>query len=582
MAKEKKENKTKKEVLVVYKALSTIVFILSVAYLAYSIISTESILTNINDIMMPLFIFFISLIVFISSLKVTHKSIMYILLPIMLLIFMLFTFMINNKVIKLPEDEKMISYTNKPYNDLSSWAEKNNIELIVEYEHSDEVEKGNIIRLDVLEGSLVKDIKTITATISDGPDYDKTIIVPSMLGWNVDDALDYIKKNFLNNVTINFEKSDSEKDIIYKQSKNGEIRRNSELILTASLGTEIPDTVEMINLKDKTLFEALTWLKRNDISYELKYEFNDKDINIVIGQNIESGKEVNTKEDIVVLNVSKGKSIKLVDFTKMNVTEITDWVLKNNLKVIFEEIYSENIETGKVIKQDIEPNTEVASGTLVTITISRGQIKMQKFSNLYEFKEWANKYNVKYSESYEYSDSVSKGNVISYSYSEGDTIDPDDVIYIRVSLGKAISIPSFIGKSKSEAQTTCNNLGIRCSFTTGSYSNTYSENVVYAQSRNSGTKVASGSSITLTLSKGTPKSFTFTYGENDMSFGNAQGTINKLKSRVGNDYPGVTFNYKTVAHNSYSAGMILPTGDNCIKNGTSIKQGSTYTICVVG
>ena len=581
MKKDTNEKNRKKETFLIYKILSTIVFILSVAYLSYSIISIESISTNLNDVMMPLFIFFISLIVFISSLRVKSKSIIYVLLPILLLIFMSFTFMVNNKVIKLPEDEKMISYTNKPYNELSMWAEKNNIELIVEYEHSDDIEKGNIIRLDILEGSLVKDIKTITATISDGPDYDKVIIIPSMLGWNVDDALEYINKNFLNNVTINFEKSDSEKDIIYKQSKNGEIRRNGELTLTASLGSEIPDTIEMIDLKNKTLFEASTWLKRNDISYELKYEFNDKDKDIVIGQNINAGKEINTKEDIIVLNVSKGKSIKLVDFTKMNVTEITDWILKNNLKVIFDEIYSENIETGKVIKQDIAPNTEVASETLVTVTISRGQIKMQKFNNLYEFKEWANKYNVKYSESYEYSNNVAKGNVISYSYNEGDIIDPDDVIYIRVSLGQAVSIPSFIGKTKTEAQATCNNLGIRCSFTTGSYNNNYNENTVYVQSRNVGTKVASGSSITLTLSKGKPKTYTFTYGENDMSFGNTQGTISKLKSRVSIAYPGVTFNYKTVSHNSYSAGMILPTGD-CLKNGSSIKQGSTYTICIVG
>ena len=101
MKKESKDNKNKKEVFLIYKALSTVVFILSVAYLSYSIINTESISTNLNDIMVPLLIFFISLIVFISSLRVKNRSIIYILLPIILLVFICFTFMVNNKVIKL-------------------------------------------------------------------------------------------------------------------------------------------------------------------------------------------------------------------------------------------------------------------------------------------------------------------------------------------------------------------------------------------------------------------------------------------------------------------------------------------------
>ena len=151
---------------------------------------------------------------------------------------MVFTFLLNEKMIKLPEEEKMISYNNKSYNDLSSWAEKNNIETIIEYEYSDEIEKGNIIRTNISEGTFVKDIDKIIVTISDGPDYDKILIIPSMLGWNVDDAAEYIKKNFLNNVTINFEESDSENDIIFKQNKNGEIRRSDELILTASIGNK--------------------------------------------------------------------------------------------------------------------------------------------------------------------------------------------------------------------------------------------------------------------------------------------------------------------------------------------------------
>ena len=69
-------------------------------------------------------------------------------------------------ILKLPEEEKITSYTNIPYKTLNEWATKNNIEIEAEYEYSDEIVKGNIIRIDVNEGTYVKDIKKIKVTIS--------------------------------------------------------------------------------------------------------------------------------------------------------------------------------------------------------------------------------------------------------------------------------------------------------------------------------------------------------------------------------------------------------------------------------
>ena len=66
-----------------------------------------------------------------------------------------------------------------------------------------------------------------------------------MLGWNIDDAVEFINKNHMTNVQINYEKSDSERDIIYKQSLNGEIRRNEILNITVSFGEGVlPNTIE--------------------------------------------------------------------------------------------------------------------------------------------------------------------------------------------------------------------------------------------------------------------------------------------------------------------------------------------------
>lgn len=571
-----KENNNK---AIIHKVFATITFLISIAFLSYVIITTDNIVTNIDKISVPILIFLISLVVFISSIKV-KKSITSVIVSIILILFTGFYFLIDKKVILLPEEEKLISYNGKEYTEFSDWAKKNGIEIITEYEYSDTIEKGSVIRTDINEGTFIKDIKKITVTVSDGPNYDKLLIIPSMLGWNVDDVTKYIENNFLINVTINYEESDEEKDIIFKQSKNGELRRNGELILTASIGSinDLPDTIEMINLKNKKLFDAELWLKRNGIKYELNYEFSEKDKNIVLNQSIDEKTELNIKEETIILTLSKGKAIKVPDFTTMTVEEITNFITENNLKVIFDEVYDEKIETGKVIKQDIEPNNQIAEETLITITISRGQIKMQKFNTLFEFKEWANKYNIKYSENYEYSNTVAKGQVINYSYQENDIVPPDGVIYVKVSLGKAISIPSFIGKTKTEAQNTCNNLGIKCSFKNGTYTN-YDKNVIYVQSRNTGTKVASGSTITLTLSLGKPSTWKLAILQNELSIGNADATINSLKNAFATRYPGVTFIFKKVKDNAYNSGLVSPTSPT--KVGASVKQGETYTINIV-
>ena len=569
----KKKNK-------LYAIVTTITLLISIAYVTYCLLITDNIITNIIHVSIPIFVLLISFVIFISSLKAKEKNNLFFIVSFIIILFIGFNIVSDVGILKLPEEEKITSYTNIPYKTLNEWATKNNIEIEAEYEYSDEIVKGNIIRIDVNEGTYVKDIKKIKVTISEGPDYDKLIIIPSMIGWNIDDVVKYIENNHLINVNINYEKDNSEKDTVIKQNKNGELRRNQEFVLVVSYGIEeLEENIDMIDLTNMSLFNATLWLKRNGIKYSIEYEFSDTiDKNIVISQNINANTNISINDDSVILNVSKGKSINVPNLLKMSVEEVTNWVTQNKLKIEFDEIYDEEIETGKIIKANFNENDHIEEGTLITITISKGQIKMLQFNSLYEFKEWANKYNINYSESYEYSNTISKGNVISYSYDVNDIVDPDGVIYVKVSLGKAISIPSFIGKTKTEASSICNNLGIRCTFSTGTYTN-YNTNIVYSQSKNQGTKVASGTSITLTISKGIPETKSLAILQNWISIGNADATLASLKSNFATYYPGVNFNFIKVKSNTLNSGMIAensPTGA-----GSVVKQGQTYTIYIV-
>lgn len=567
----------KKKKVCTHRIFSMITLVASLAYLTYKIVTCESLITNIYTLSIPVFLFIISIILLIASLKSEFNKV-YIFLSIMILLFLSFYLVTDINLVSLPKEEVIASYYNKDLKELKDFADKNNINLVIEYEYSDEIETGKIIRIDTEGIIYVKDIKQIIVTISDGPNYDKLLIVPSMIGRNLDDLIEFIDKNFMNNVTINFEISDTDKDTIIAQDKNGEIRRNSDITFVISLGSEISDTVTMENLVGMKLFDAELWLKRNGIKYEIKYEFSDKSKNEVLSQSTNKDEEINIKDTNITITVSAGVAIKIPDFKTMTVDEATSWIINNKLKVEFNEIYDENIETGKIIEQSIKENELVKENTLINLTISKGQIIMDEFKSISDFRDWANKYNVKYNETYDYSNNISKGEAISYSYNKGDIIDPDGVIYVKISLGKAVYIPSFVGKSKNDAQNICNSLGIRCNFVTGTYTN-YNSNVIYNQSRSVNSKVASGSSITLTLSKGIPETKKLAILQNWLSIGNADATINSLRSNFAKNYPGVNFIFEKRKDNTLNSGMIAQNSPTTA--GSEVKQGQTYTIYIV-
>lgn len=571
------KKKKKKEKVCTHRIFSMITLVASLAYLTYKIVTCESLITNIYTLSIPVFLFIISIILLIASLKSEFNKV-YIFLSIMILLFLSFYLVTDINLVSLPKEEVIASYYNKDLKELKDFADKNNINLVIEYEYSDEVETGKIIRIDTEGIIYVKDIKQIIVTISDGPNYDKLLIVPSMIGRNLDDLIEFIDKNFMNNVTINFEISDTDKDTIIAQDKNGEIRRNSDITFVISLGSEISDTVTMENLVGMKLFDAELWLKRNGIKYEIKYEFSGKSKNEVLSQSTNKDEEINIKDTNITITVSAGVAIKIPDFKTMTVDEATSWIINNKLKVEFNEIYDENIETGKIIEQSIKENELVKENTLINLTISKGQIIMDEFKSISDFRDWANKYNVKYNETYDYSNNISKGEAISYSYNKGDIIDPDGVIYVKISLGKAVYIPSFVGKSKNDAQNICNSLGIRCNFVTGTYTN-YNSNVIYNQSRSVNSKVASGSSITLTLSKGIPETKKLAILQNWLSIGNADATINSLRSNFAKNYPGVNFIFEKRKDNTLNSGMIAQNSPTTA--GSEVKQGQTYTIYIV-
>lgn len=563
---------------------------------------------------------------------------------IILMIYSIFNILVSLNLLDFGfKDSTLLSFYNNELKETKIYLENNKIEYKVLYEYSDYVEEYNIISQSIEPGTNLNDIDIITLIVSLGPDYNKEVIVPNFIGWNIDDVIKYIEENKLNNIKLNYIDSSNEENTIVNQNKSGTMKR-SDLI---ELNISKPEQTE-INIEDftnKSLLYTENFLLQHGIKYEIKYENSDKiKKNYVIDQN-KKNVIINPEEDFIEITASKGKLIEIPNFKKMNQDQINDFVIENNLKINYKTKYDEDSKLGDIIESNYNEGDKIEIGDTINITISKGKLEMIDIKSINEFKKWANENNINYDIEYEY-DNSEKNTIIKSSHKTGDAIKENDTVIITVSKGKSITIPSFINMNKTEIQNKCNNLKLSCSFKYTSCTEKTKKDIAVNQSKQSGTKVSEGtniiislsegicekvtiptfvgmtksqiqtkcnslglsptfkyetsystkydkdictkqsktgtvvkgSNITITLSKGKAKTYSIQiYGE-QLTAGNASKTISTLKTFLSSKTSGITFNYKQVACNQGS-GYLAENSDIKVGKNTLI-QGKTYTIRV--
>ena len=566
------------------KRLSTIIFLISFVLAGlYFIIYIKSSLDHIDYmyeiINASLLMFILLLIGLIICGNKILKSIMSYLLPIVIIIMIVFNILVYKHIITLPKNLVMKDFKNSSLVEVMKWTSENNIMLTSSYEYSDNIIEGNIITQDVNPNTVIKKIKELSVVVSSGPNYDKELILSSMIDYSIDDLISFINENHLNNVTINYEVNDKEKDTVISQSTMGDIKRNTPITFTVSLGKleELTD-ITLENLTNKKEFDATLYLKRNGIKYEISYEFSSIiKKGYVISHDPKEKETVKPLSNVVKLVVSKGKEITIPEFKDLN--DVITFVSENNLKISFNEKYDTSIEKGKLITINFNKGDIVSEGTKIIATLSKGALTLPSFNSFNEFMVWANTYQIKHQEQYEYNDSVGKGGIISISKNVGDKIDIDkDNLIVKISYGSPVTIPNVIGKSRGEIINICNNIGLSCGFYYTGYSNTPNDSATQ-QSINPGNKVVSGTYMNIGLSNGPAQSFNIYI--QDTWFGtSADATINSLREKLSSACPGVSFNFEKHADNSSPAGIIHPSSPVHGGNNNFV-QGNTYTIWIV-
>ena len=562
-----------------------LVLLVSLGYFIVNLFytDTDSIPTLISNLLLMLFtLMFVS-----SSITTNRKNkSSFFLSGFLLLGYFAFGLLMTFGIISFP-NTRVIDFTGKELTEVVKWSEKNKIDLVQEYEYSDMIDEYHIINQDVATGTKIKDIDSITVAVSEGPNPTKEIMVPSMVGWDSERVLEFIKENYLSNVEVEFVESTKEVNTVIEQSKSGNVRRDENLKLTFSYGGELEyDEVKLSDLTSMSKFETTFYMRQHQLNYEFEEVFSsDVKRGYVVKQSVKAGTMVKVNGDKIIISISKGPEIKIPDLTKMTMTDVTEWVIKNKLKLEFTDKYDDTILENSVISANYKQDDIVAEGTVIEVVVSRGKLIMMDFETYDEFREWAEKYGIKYEEQHEFSNDVKAGEAISYSYKKGETIKNNDLIVVTVSDGKEAVVPNVVGSTQAQATSKLKSAGFGYSLVY-SYSNTVLKGSVIKQSISGGSKVAQGTTITLTISNG--KKPTSSSGGGTSSGGNTTptptcdkktqvwlyeelydttnpaNTCTKIKTR----YPNVKFNC------TYTSG---PT-KGLVSNSASV-DGKTYTNC---
>lgn len=452
-----------------------------------------------------------------------------------LLLLGFYLYNLNNilNIVKSPTTS-MSDFRGKSLTDVVKWANGNNINVVQDFEYSDMIDEFKIISQDVKPGSNIKDIESITVSVSEGPNPYKEIIVPNMVTWDDERVINFVKKNYLNNVNVEFVESDKNKDTVIEQNKSGNLKRDDELKLTFSYGDEgNSDEVKLIDFSNKSKFEIEFYMRQHHLRYSFEYDFSNKiKKGFGLKQSVKAGETVKVDDKEIIITLSKGPKIKIPNLKNMSTTKLTEWAVKNKVKLEFTDKYDDSVKEGNVISCDKETGDVIEQGSTIKVTVSRGKLKMPGFKSIDDFYEWADKYEIKYEIKREFSDSVKTGDVISYSVKKGQTIKTDEAIIVTISDGKNCKVPNLKDLSKSDAIAKLKKADLEYNFV---YKNSdKTKDKVISQSISSGSEISCGTSITVTLSNGKKEESTVEKRKEEKQSSNSNNSKSKSNNNNNN------------------------------------------------
>jgi beta-lactam-binding protein with PASTA domain len=372
----------------------------------------------------------------------------YIILASIILVALVGFFILNNTKVTM---ENFDGWT---INDAQSWANSNDIQLIVKEVYSD-IKTQTIVSQSIEEGKEVKPKSSIEIEVSQGFDPKEIIVLPKFdETWTKEKILTWIEENGIVNYTF-LTVEDSEQSVNslvdYETPETLEsFIREHKIEFTVSI-LPVEAEIVVVDMLNYTTAQIDAWVRDNDLKVIYRTAFSDTvATNKVLTQSVSAGDVINPNDSITV-TLSKGVAIKMADFTSYDQTSATNWAKDNGVDLIIKTSYSNTVAKGVAIYQSIPFGVLVETGSDLTILYSLGnEISLssfvnQAYINLQSFVETQNALgaNLILTSSTSYSPSVTINKVISQNYQDT-KIQIGTTINVIVSLGDLSTVPDLL------------------------------------------------------------------------------------------------------------------------------------------
>lgn len=254
------------------------------------------------------------------------------------------------------------------------------------------------------------------------------------------------------------------------------LKEGDSITITVSSGsasdrkeaTTVPDVVGFVQEKaQQTIADFLLFTAIEEAYSDTVPE------GTVISQAPVAGSDAVTNETIVTIVISKGaktdETTRVPNVTNRKQNNAVNLLKAADLNYKVEYAYSNNIAQGTVISQSIKADTKVKVGTTVTITVSKGAKN----------------------------DSASQKEQATNRTTTTTTSKPTTITDSRITL------PNVVGLTEVNAKSKLSNCSVSVTY---GYCDSVAKGKVIKQSPSSGTKVNSGSTVTLIVSMGAQES----------------------------------------------------------------------------
>ncbi len=290
----------------------------------------------------------------------------------------------------------------------------------------------------------------LTVCVNPKDELGDKVNVPNVAGKPLEEARKTMLDSglFVRVVASEYSESVPEGCVISQNPAGGKTEKGRCVNLTVSMGEE---KFYMPNVLYQTESAAVAAVEKAGFKVEVKYEKS-----AIITKGLVSAQSEETNAELkkgtkVILTVSLGNEVKLPSVVGLRESEAKSLLQNAGFGVVTHESYSRDIAKGYVISQT--PSGATASeGSTVVIYVSKGISEAEMpisipyvvgmSENDAAQKLVSARFNI--SKSYEYSDSTSKGCVISQS--DSGSAYAGATISIVISKGRAVTVPNYVGE----------------------------------------------------------------------------------------------------------------------------------------